>query len=244
MEENFDYGDGLYLKHETGCFNWVTNPPRYDSKKLYAIDISMSDKKEIIAIEPLVNQLFEDYAEYGFEANGLPHILFFRKICDEAEEKEININDYIDELDSITREKINQYDKHLDIIDKIDRKFKINKTKLEMNESEDENGYFNSSVLYGSTKEQGEQYQLIYSFSQFYECMIYDIISFLYIKVSKLRHFWYSNRRKTNLIQSWNEEEERILKDIPFKDWREWYNFLRSKYYNLYYRTIEDESKK
>lgn len=242
MEESFEYGEDLYMKHVTGCYNYATDAPRYNSKKLYAINISLENKKDIIAIEPLVEKLFQEYAEYGFEVNGLPHILFFRKICDEAEHKEMNINDYIDELDSITREKINQYDKHLDIIDRIDKKFKINLTKREMNETEEDDGTFSSSVLYGSTVEQTEQYQLIYSFAQFYECMIYDIISYLYIKISKLRHLWFASDRKKRLIENWKIEEERMLKNTPFKDWKEWYNFLRTKYYSVYYKKLEDES--
>lgn len=238
-----DYGESLFRYDSVGCPNYVTTPPRYNSKKLYAINLSTTNKgKEIIVIEPLVKRLYEDYVNYGFDAQGCPYILYFRKLLEEAMEQEMSINEYLDYEDSKVRNDICKFEGHLKILDRLNDIYHLGKFKNELDNNMNDDGTMKSEVLYASTQEQSEQFFRIYNFYSFYECMLYDIISFLYIKISRLRHYWYAAHKKRNLMEDW-EECERFMRDTtPFTDWREWYEFLKEQYGKVFHKEIEDSA--
>ena len=243
MQDDCDYGYDFFKFDSVGCPIYVTTPPYYDSKKLYAIDLSRSSQeKRMIIIEPLVNRLYVDYANYGFEASGCPYILYFRQLLDEAVEHEMTINEYIDDEDSKTRAKICEFENHLKILDDLNEKYQLRKFKNELDNNMNDDGTMKSEVLYASTKEQSAQFFRIYNFYVFYECMLYDIIGFLYVKISRLRHYWYAANRKKNLMDDWETCEKFMRDSTPFTDWREWYDFLKNQYHKIFQKQIKDES--
>ena len=253
MEDFEEYGEDIYLYDMAGWPRYSINTPVYNSKILYAIDFTNTKatsvnrpkpKTEILVIEPLVKELFKDYANIGFDAVGCPQILYWRKLVDESQSEETNINEYIDKLDKKLRYKLDQFDKQIDILEKIKDKYQIDSTKRNLDETEDVNGSFKSEVLFASSKQQSKQYLVLYNFVQFYECMIHDIISLIYTNIAILRHFWYADRQKINLSDEWERCKKEYLENkTPFDDWRDWYDFLRNKWYKIHYKKLKDEAK-